>query len=40
MSPYYEYAKNGNHFVLTKKGYETTPDRVKPERCIGEVIKG
>lgn len=37
-----EYIKNaekGNIFVLTKKGYEKTPCRVKPEREIGKPIR-
>ena len=36
----YKFLENGNVFVLTKKGYEATPDNVKHERKIGEPIKG
>lgn len=32
-------AGKGKHFVLTKKGYDATPDKVKPERKIGEPLK-
>lgn len=33
-------AEKGNIFVLTKKGYSKTPDKVKHERKIGKPIKG
>lgn len=33
-------AGKGNHFILTEKGYEKTPDRVKPEREIGKPVAG
>lgn len=33
-------AGKGNHWVLTEKGFAATPKNVKPERKIGEVIKG
>lgn len=40
MAAYKKNAKKGNIFLLTKKGYEITPDKVKPERKIGEPVKG
>lgn len=40
MAIYRKSAADGNHFVLTKKGYEQTPDKVKPEREIGCPLKG
>lgn len=36
---YIKSAEKGNIFVLTKKGYEQTPCRVKPEREIGKPIR-
>ncbi len=36
----YRSAKAGNIFLLTKKGYDKTPDRVKPERKISCPVKG
>lgn len=33
-------AEKKNHFVLTEHGYRNTPDKVKPERKVGEPIKG
>ncbi len=36
----YENAAEGKHFVVTELGYEKTPDKVKPERKIGEPIRG
>lgn len=33
-------AEKGNHFVVTERGYEKTPDKVKPERKVGEPIRG
>lgn len=33
-------AGKGNHWVLTEKGFATTPEDVKSERKIGDVIKG
>lgn len=33
-------AGKGNHFVLTEKGYEKTPDHVKPEREVGKPVAG
>lgn len=35
-----KYLDDGRKFVLTKKGYECTPDNVKHERKVGEPIKG
>lgn len=37
---YNKSAKKGNIFLLTEKGYDVTPDRVKPEREIGRPVKG
>lgn len=37
---YKQEAQKGKHFVLTKKGYDKTPDHVKHERKIGAPIKG
>lgn len=33
-------ADEGCAFVLTAKGYQSTPDAVKPERTIGEPVPG
>ena len=33
-------AGKGNHWVLTEKGFATTPEDVRSERKIGDVIKG
>ena len=33
-------AQKGNTFVLTEKGYRKTPDAVKPERKVGEPVRG
>lgn len=33
-------ADPGKRFVLTKKGYNKTPEAVKKERKIGESVKG
>lgn len=33
-------ADEGKIFVLTKRGYEKTPDDVKKERSIGKPLKG
>ena len=40
MSAYCKSAEAGNHFVLTEKGYEQTPEPVKPERRAGEPVRG
>ena len=32
-------AENGEIFVVTQKGYDKTPDSVKPEREIGKPIR-
>lgn len=37
---YFKNAKAGNIFLLTKKGFERTPDKVKQERKIGRPVKG
>lgn len=37
---YYKNATAGNIFLLTKKGFERTPDEVKKERKIGSPVKG
>lgn len=37
---YKQEAHKGKKFVLTEKGYEKTPDRVKSERKVGDPIKG
>lgn len=37
---YYTSVKNGNYFVLTKYGYEKTPDNIKSERKINKPLKG
>lgn len=37
---YKKEAESGKHFVLTVKGYERTPDRVKLEREVGKPVKG
>lgn len=37
---YYKNAKAGNIFLLTKKGFERTPDKVKQERKTGSPVKG
>lgn len=36
----YKYLENGKRFILTQIGYDATPDRVKPERKVGEPVKG
>ena len=36
----YHNAKEGNVFILTQKGYEATPGRVKKEREVGQPLKG
>ena len=33
-------APKGFIFVCTQKGYDRTPDQVKPERAVGQPIKG
>jgi hypothetical protein len=33
-------ADEGKQFVLTEHGYRQTPQSVKPERAIGQPIKG
>lgn len=33
-------ASKGKYFVLTQKGYDKTPDSVKPERTVGKPLKG
>lgn len=40
MGSYNTTAKKGYHFVLTKKGYKKTPDKVKPERKAGYPVRG
>lgn len=40
MAAYKKMAAEGKRFVLTEKGYEKTPDKVKLERKVGESIKG
>ena len=40
MGCYKTTARKGNHFVLTQKGYEDTPDNIKPEREIGKPVYG
>ena len=37
---YKKNAGEGKIFVVTNKGYEKTPDKVKPERAIGKPVKG
>lgn len=37
---YKKNAAKGKKFVLTEKGYKRTPDKVKPERKVGEPLKG
>lgn len=37
---YNKTAKSGNIFVLTEKGYENTPDKARPERKVGEPVRG
>lgn len=34
-----KHAKNEKRFLLTKYGYEKSPDNVKIERKIGEPVK-
>lgn len=36
----YRYAEKGKLFVVTEKGYEATPDKVKYERTVGQPIQG
>lgn len=36
----FKIASRGNIFVLTKAGYDRTPDKVKSERAVGEPVKG
>lgn len=36
---YMKTARKGYQWVLTKKGYDATPDSVKGEREIGKPIK-
>ena len=31
-------AAPGNIFVLTQKGYDATPDHIKPEREVGKPV--
>ena len=38
MGYYKTTAIQGNHFVLTQKGYEDTPDKLKSEREIGKPV--
>lgn len=38
MGTGYKMAEKGKHFVLTQKGYEVTPDHVKPERAVGKPV--
>lgn len=33
-------AGKGYHFVLTEKGYATTPEEVKHERSVGKPVNG
>ena len=40
MGCYKTTAIQGNHFVLTQKGYEDTPDKLKSEREIGKPVYG
>lgn len=35
-----KYLDDGRKYVLTKKGYEHTPEKIRNEREIGEPIKG
>lgn len=37
---YNAIAKEGHEFVLTKEGYDATPDKIKKERAIGKPVKG
>lgn len=37
---HFKNAKAGNIFLVTKKGYEKTPDKVKKKRKIGSPVKG
>lgn len=34
------FAKDGCIFVCTEYGYENTLDHIKPERAVGEPVKG
>lgn len=36
----YKNAEMGDHFILTEKGYECSPEKVKAEREAGKPIKG
>ena len=36
----FKEAFKGFVFVLTEKGYECTPEAVKPERAVGKPVKG
>ena len=38
MGFYKTNAAAGNHFVLTQKGYDATPDHVKRERAVGKPV--
>ena len=40
MGYYKTTAIQGNHFVLTEKGYEDTPDKLKSAREIGKPVYG
>ena len=31
-------AAKGKHFVLTQKGYDVTPDHIKPKREVGKPV--
>ncbi len=35
-----KYAETGKQFLLTKYGYQKTPDYVKHEREVGKPVKG
>lgn len=38
MGQYKTTAAEGKQFVLTQKGYDATPDHVKPEREVGKPV--
>lgn len=38
MNSYKVTASEGKKFVLTQKGYDATPDHIKPEREVGKPV--
>lgn len=36
----FKYLEDGRKYVLTQKGYDVSPERVRHERKVGEPVKG